>query len=196
MTPISASSASGTTSQTVLSTPAGSSTSNLNTIMFSDTSPDIITPTKRLSEISPVPKIPRRDSTARRQLASVLTEAANIEERRKKQRGSEVKEQRKRAKVNIPNTSDLQGEKTLKKKKSKKKVLIKRSLKILTPTSAVSAGKTTFEQQRKMAGSSVCVAEPGYMSPAHRTKTNASIAAESCCERKIARSRNECSNFH
>jgi hypothetical protein len=95
MAPISASSASGTTSQTVLSTPAGPSTSNLNTIMFSDTSPDVISPSKRLRNISPVPKIPRRNLTARRQLASVLTEAANIEERRKKKRGSEVKEQRK-----------------------------------------------------------------------------------------------------
>jgi hypothetical protein len=50
-----------------------------------------------LRKISPVSKIKRRNSTARRQLASVLTEATNIEERRKEQRGSEVKEQRKRA---------------------------------------------------------------------------------------------------
>jgi hypothetical protein len=99
--------------------------------------------------------------------------------------------------VNIPNTSGLQGGKILKKKKSKKeKIIIKRPLKILTPTNAVSAGKTTFEQQRKMTGSSLCVAETGYMSPALRTKTNASTAAESCCERKIARSRSESSKFY
>jgi hypothetical protein len=148
MAPISAASASGTASQTVLSTPAGPSTSNLNTIMFSDTSPDIITASRHLRKISPVPKIPRWNLSARRQLTSVLTEAANIEERRKKQRGSEVKEQRKRAKVNIPNTSGPQGGKILRKKnrKKKKKVLIKRPLKILTLTSAVSPGKTTFEQ--------------------------------------------------
>jgi hypothetical protein len=113
MAPISAPSASGTTSQTVSSNPAGPSTSNLNTILFSDTSPDIITTSKLLRKISPVPKILRRNSTARRQLASVHTEAANIEERRTKQRGSEIIEQTKRAKVNIPNTSGLQGGKTL-----------------------------------------------------------------------------------
>jgi hypothetical protein len=96
MAPNSAPSVSGTTSQTVSSTPAEPSTSNPNSVMFSDTSPDVITPLKRLSKISPVPKILRGNLTARRQLASVLTEAANIEERRKKQRGSEVKEQRKR----------------------------------------------------------------------------------------------------
>jgi hypothetical protein len=73
-----------------------------------------------LRNISPAPRTPRRDLTARRQLASVVTEAANIEERRKKQRESEVKEQRKRAKVHIPNTSGLRGGKILKKKKSKK----------------------------------------------------------------------------
>jgi hypothetical protein len=100
--------------------------------------------------------------------------------------------------VNIPNTSGLQGGKILRKKISEKKkeVLIKRPLKILTPKSAVSAGKTTFEQQRKMIGSSVCVAETGYMIPALSTKTSASIAAEICCERKIARSRSESSKFH
>jgi hypothetical protein len=97
MAPISAPSASGTTSQTVLSTLAGPSTSNLHTIMFSGISPDVITPSKLLRKISPVPKILRRNLPARRQLASVVTEAANIKERRKKQRGSEVKEQRKRA---------------------------------------------------------------------------------------------------
>jgi hypothetical protein len=48
-----------------------------------------------LRKISPVPKILRRNLTARRQLASVLTEEADIQERRKKQRGSEIKEQRK-----------------------------------------------------------------------------------------------------
>jgi uncharacterized membrane protein YcgQ (UPF0703/DUF1980 family) len=89
--------------------------------MFCGTSPEVITPSKLLRKISPVPKIKRRKLTARRQLASVLTEAANIEESRKKQRGSEVKEQRKRAKVNITNTSGLQSGKTLKKKKSKEK---------------------------------------------------------------------------
>jgi hypothetical protein len=89
--------------------------------MFSDTLPDVISPSKRLRKISPVPKIPRRNSTAMRQLASVLTEEANIEEMRKKQRGSEVKEQRKRAKVNIPNTSGLQGGKTFTENKLKKK---------------------------------------------------------------------------
>jgi hypothetical protein len=60
MAPISAPSASGTTSQTVLSTPAGPSTSNLNTIIFSGTSPDVIAPSKLLRKISPVPEIPRR----------------------------------------------------------------------------------------------------------------------------------------
>jgi hypothetical protein len=87
--------------------------------MFSDTLPDVISPSKRLRKISPVPKIPRRYSTAMRQLASVLTEEANIEEMRKKQRGSEVKEQRKLAKVNIPNTSGVQSGKTLKKEEIK-----------------------------------------------------------------------------
>jgi hypothetical protein len=91
MAPISAPSASGTTSQTVLSTPVGPSTSNLNTTMFSDTSPDVISPLKRLRKISLARKIPRRNLTARRQLASVLTEEANIEERRKKQRGRKPK---------------------------------------------------------------------------------------------------------
>jgi hypothetical protein len=192
MAPISAPSASGTISKTVLSTPVGPSTSNLNTIMFSDTSPDVITPYKRLRKIS---QTPRRNLTATSQLASVLTEAANIKERRNKQRGSEVKEQRKMAKVNILNTSGLQRGKILRKKKSKRKKVLIKKLKILTPTSAVSARKTSFEQQRKMTGSSVCVAETGYMSPALSTKTNASIAAEICCERKIA-SRSEYSKFH
>jgi hypothetical protein len=86
--------------------------------MFSDTSPDVITASRRLRKISPVPNILRRNLTARSQLASVLTEEGNIEERRKKQRGSEVKEQRKKTKVNISNTSDLQSGKLLKKKKS------------------------------------------------------------------------------
>jgi hypothetical protein len=94
---------------------------NLNTIMFSDTSSDVISTSRRLRKISPVPKIPRRNSTARRQLASVLTEEANIEERRKKQRESEVKEQRKRSKLNIPNTSGQQGGNILRKKKSEEK---------------------------------------------------------------------------
>jgi hypothetical protein len=116
MAPISAPSASGTTSQMSYLPPAGPSTSNLKTIMFSDTSTDVISPSKRL-KISTVPKILRGNLTARRQLASVLTEAANIKERQKKQRGSEVKEQRKWAKVNIPNASGLQVGITLKKNK-------------------------------------------------------------------------------
>jgi hypothetical protein len=72
--------------------------------MFSDTSHDVITPSKLLRKISPVPKVPRRNLTARRQLASVLTDAANIEERRKKQRGIEVK----RAKEEIGKKSSNQ----------------------------------------------------------------------------------------
>jgi hypothetical protein len=166
--------------------------------MFSDTSPDVITPSKLLRKISPVPNIPRRNSTARRQLASVLTEAANIEERRKKQRGSEVKEQRKRTKVNITNTSGVQSGITLKKKKSKEK---ESSNQETTENSDTNKCCECWENyfkttKRKMTWSGVCVAETGCTSPALRTKTDASIAAERCCERKIARSRSKCTKFH
>jgi hypothetical protein len=58
--PMSAPSTSGTTFQNVLSTPAAPSTSNLNTVLSSDTSPDEISPSKRLRKISPVPKIPQK----------------------------------------------------------------------------------------------------------------------------------------
>jgi hypothetical protein len=75
-------------------------------------------PNSREILIREVSKIRGKDSTTRRQLASVLTEAVNI---RRRQKANKVKEQRKRTKAKSHNKSRLQGRKPLKSKKREKK---------------------------------------------------------------------------
>jgi hypothetical protein len=75
--------------------------------------------------------------------------AANIQERRRKSKGKEVKEQRKKAKVSSPSASGLQDPLTMKKKNFSEKG---NSNEEATETNAMSAGKTTCEQERKTAG--------------------------------------------
>jgi len=69
----------------------------LSAVLPSDTSPDEITSSRLLKKAGPVLKIARKGSVAKKQLSFFITEEANsIEEKRKKQRGNKIQDQRNR----------------------------------------------------------------------------------------------------
>ena len=107
-----------TSSQNMLPTSAEVPLNTLSTILPSDIFPEEIT-SPRLLKISPVPKKPENIQLRKEGLSFFITEEANIiEEKRNKQRGNKVKEQRDR-KINSSSTSGLQGQKMQKKKSIK-----------------------------------------------------------------------------
>jgi hypothetical protein len=85
-----------TNSQNMLTIPAKTSLCILSTIRASDTSPGEITSTGRLMKINPITKAPRIYLIERIAIPFfVAEEANNIKEKPKKQRGNEIKEQKK-----------------------------------------------------------------------------------------------------
>jgi hypothetical protein len=122
-------------------------------------------------------------------------EANNTKQKRKIQEENKVKEQRKIGKRNHSQCFRSTRSGNLKKKSYETTVFInKRHLKVLT-RSAVRAGKTTCKQLWKMAGSNVCAAEIACTGSVLHTKTNASTAVESHCERRTAVCRTRCGIF-
>ena len=158
-----------TNSQNVLPISAEPSLSNASTIFFSDLSAEEITSSGRLQKISLLQKISRKYS------GFITEKNNNMEEKRKKQSRNKVKEQ---TQCFRSTWSEMQRNKSI-----KQIFIVERQLKFLK-RNVVSVGKTTCKKLKKMIWSNEWAAGTGCTRPVLHTKTNASTAVGSYCERK------------